>query len=188
MFGRCGPIGRALRRFSAARRGMAAVEFALVALPFFMLTLGLAEVSMMGFAQTSLDFAMSETARRIRTGEAQVAGDTYGAVQTELCNQFRTFLILDCSGNLYLDVNNYPSFQAAAAGQVNPVQNGQFQANGFGYNPGNPADIVVVRAYYRWQIMTPLFEPIFQNVGNGQRILVSTMMFRNEPYAGGAGG
>lgn len=30
--------------------------------------------------------------------------------------------------------------------------------------------------------MTPLFEPIFQNIAGGERILVSTMMFRNEPF------
>ena len=53
---------------------------------------------------------------------------------------------------------------------------------GFGYTPGNASDIVVVRAYYRWKILTPLFEPIFQNVNGGHRILVSTLMFRNEPY------
>jgi hypothetical protein len=51
-----------------------------------------------------------------------------------------------------------------------------------GYQPGQPSDIVVVRAYYRWKVMTPLFEPIFQNISGGERILVSTMMFRNEPF------
>jgi hypothetical protein len=30
--------------------------------------------------------------------------------------------------------------------------------------------------------MTPLFESVFQNISGGERILVSTMMFRNEPY------
>jgi hypothetical protein len=39
-----------------------------------------------------------------------------------------------------------------------------------------------VRAYYRWQILTPLFASVFQNVSGGERILVSTMMFRDEPY------
>ena len=30
-------------------------------------------------------------------------------------------------------------------------------------------------------MLTPLFEPVFQNISGGERILVSTMMFRNEP-------
>lgn len=175
-------LGLALRRFGRARRGAAAVEFAIVIVPFFMLTFGLAEISMIGFAQTSLDFAVSETARRIRTGEEQLAGRSYAQVQTDLCSEMNNFLVLSCTGNLYLDVDSYPSFVDAAAGQTNPVQNAQFQTGAFGYGPGAPSDIVVVRAYYRWQVMTPLFQPIFQNISGGQRILVSTMMFRNEPY------
>ena len=71
MFERALKKTRSLRRFGRARRGSAAVEFAMVILPFFMLTFGLAEVAMLGFAQTSLDFAVSETARQIRTGRAQ---------------------------------------------------------------------------------------------------------------------
>ncbi len=183
MFLRMQKAGPALSRFGSAKRGAAAIEFGIVAVPFFLLTFGLGEVSMFGFAQTSLDYAVSDTARRIRTGEAQVAGATYGDIQTAICNELNSFLVMSCNGNLYLDVHQYPSFAAAASGQNNPIQNNQFDSSGFGYNPGTASSIVVVRAYYRWQVMTPLFQPIFQNVSGGQRILVSTMMFRNEPYA-----
>ncbi|MBS0384162.1 MAG: pilus assembly protein [Proteobacteria bacterium] len=174
--------GRALKRFGRAKRGVAAVEFGLVALPFFLLMFGLGEVSMVGFAQASLDYSVNETARRIRTGEAQVAGATYGDIQTSICTQLSQFIVLTCNGNLYIDVHHYPTFAAAASGQSNPIQNNQFDSSGFGYSPGNASDIVVVRAYYRWHVLTPLFQPIFQNISGGQRILVSTMMFRNEPY------
>jgi Flp pilus assembly protein TadG len=184
MFLRVPGLGRALRRFGRARRGAAAVEFALVIVPFFLLVTGLAEISMIGFAQSSLDFAVYETARRIRTGEDQLANRSYSDIQTDLCNQVNNFLVLSCNGNLYLDVQRFASFVDAAAAQTNPVQNNQFQTGTFGYNPGQPSDIVVVRAYYRWQVMTPLFQPIFQNISGGQRVLVSTMMFRSEPYTG----
>jgi hypothetical protein len=40
----------------------------------------------------------------------------------------------------------------------------------------------VVRAYYRWRPLTPLFEGLIGNTTNGERILVSAMMFRNEPF------
>lgn len=182
MFVRIPALKRALRRFGRARRGAAAVEMALVIVPFFLLVTGLAEVSMIGFAQTSLDFAVSETARRIRTGESQMANRSYTDIQNDLCSSVNNFLILSCNGNLYIDVQRFPSFVDAANGQTNPIQNNQFQTGTFGYNPGAPSDVVVVRAYYRWQVMTPLFQPIFQNISGGQRILVSTMMFRDEPY------
>jgi Flp pilus assembly protein TadG len=187
MFLRMPALRRALRRFGRARRGAAAVELALVIVPFFLLVAGLAEVSMIGFAQTSLDFAVSETARRIRTGEDQLANRSYSDIQNDLCSQVNNFLVLSCSGNLYLDVQRFQSFVDAANGQTNPIQSNQFQP-AFGYNPGAPSDVVVVRAYYRWQVMTPLFQPIFQNISGGQRILVSTMMFRDEPYMAVAAG
>lgn len=172
---------RTLRRFGRARRGSAAVEFSIVVVPFFLLTFGLAEVSMLGFAQTSLDFAVAETARQIRTGQAQINGVSYSDIQDELCEELNNFMVVGCEGNLYLDVDRFDSFVDIGANNT-PIQDGEFQASGFGFSPGAPSDIVVVRAYYRWQIMTPLFQGIFANTSAGERILVSTMMFRNEPY------
>jgi hypothetical protein len=31
-------------------------------------------------------------------------------------------------------------------------------------------------------VLTPFFQGVFQNVNGGDRILVSTIMFRNEPF------
>ena len=175
-------IGRLFRRFGGAKRGSTAIEFAFVVIPFFLLMVGLAEVSMIGLAQTSLDFAVSEVGRQIRTGQAQLTGKSYAQMQQMLCDQMSAFLFLSCAGNLYLDVDTFASFTDASNNSAAPISNNQFQTAGFGYSPGNPSDIVVVRAYYRWQILTPMFSNFFQNVSGGQRILVSTMMFRDEPY------
>lgn len=171
-----------LKAFRRAREGIAALEFAIVVLPFFLLTIGLAEISMIGFAQTSLDFAVSETARQIRTGQAQMGGLNEDQIKQRLCAEVNRFVVLECDGNLFLDVNRFDSFVDADNDAQEPIQDGEFEDTGFEYDPGAPSDIVVVRAYYRWQIMTPLFEPVFENVTGGERILVSTMMFRNEPY------
>ncbi len=182
MFARALRKLRLVRRFARAKRGMAAVEFALVATPFFLLTIGLAEISMIGFAQTTLDLGVSEAARQIRTGRAQINGLSQSDIHDQICEEINNLIVLECDGNLFLDVDRFDSFVDAGAAANNPIQNGEFQTGGFGYTPGAPSDIVVVRAYYRWKIMTPMFEPVFQNVSNGERILVTTMMFRNEPY------
>lgn len=173
---------KAFRRFARARRGSAAVEFALVLMPFFLLTFGMAEVAMIGFAQTSLDFAVNETARQIRTGQAQSGGVTETQIKAQLCDEVNNFIAMGCDGNLFLDVRRFSSFVDAGNGAQSPIQNNQFSDAGMGYQPGAASDIVVVRAYYRWHVITPLFEPIFQNISGGERILVSTMMFRNEPF------
>jgi Flp pilus assembly protein TadG len=172
---------RAFERFGKARQGVAAVEFALIVVPFFFLTFGLAEVAMLGFAQTSLNFAVADAGRQIRTGQAQLNGVTYSEIQDMVCQRLNRFLVLSCEDTLYLDVDRYDSYAQAGA-QPNPIQAGNFDDSNVGYSPGAPSDIVVVRAYFRWKIITPMFEGILGNVSGGERILVSTMMFRNEPY------
>lgn len=175
-------ILRPFKRFARAKKGSTAIEFGLVAVPFFMLMIGVAEVAMVGFTQTTLDLAVSDRVREIRTGQAQANGVTYDEIQTELCAGMRRLLVVDCEENLFLDVDSFTSFVDAAAAFDNPIVNGELQANGFGFDPGTRQDVVVIRAYYRWQVLTPLFENIFANAGNGDRILVSTAMFRNEPF------
>ena len=172
----------ALRRLGRARRGSTTVEFALVVFPFFLLTFGLAEIAMIGFAQTSLNYAVSETSRQIRTGQAQLGEITEAQIKAQLCTNLNSFIIMTCDGNMFLDVRRFDSFTNASNGVTSPIQNGQFQTGSFSYSPGASSDIVVVRAFYRWHVMTPLFQPVFSNVSNGERILVSTMMFRNEPF------
>jgi Flp pilus assembly protein TadG len=169
-------------RFGCARRGSATIEFSLVAVPFFLMTFGLAEISMIGFAQTTLDGAVNDTARAIRTGQAQMGGVGAAQMKDELCDRMLRILAVNCDENLYLDVRTFNSFVAANSDALNPIDDGEFDESGFGYQPGQPSSIVVVRAYYRWHIMTPMFEPVFQNINGGERVLISTMMFRNEPY------
>jgi Flp pilus assembly protein TadG len=181
MFARLLPNLKTLRRFGRARRGAAAVEFAMIAMPFFLLTFGMAEIAMLGIAQSSLDFAVSETARQIRTGRAQTGGVTGAEIKAELCDQANNFMLMSCDSNLFLDVDRFASFVEASNNAEDPIEDDQFQPSE-DYQPGAASDIVVVRAYYRWHIITPLFEPLFQNVSGGERILVSTMMFRNEPF------
>lgn len=170
----------AFARFGRAKDGATAVEFSIVAIPFFMVIFAMAEISMVGFAQTSLNFAVSETARQIRTGQAQMSGMTGAQIQNQICSQINGLIVMTCEGNLYLDVDRYASFTAVQ--NNNPIQNGTFNPGGMGYSDSQPSDIVVVRAYYRWKVITPLFDQILSNSSGGERILVSTMMFRNEPY------
>lgn len=181
MFAFAKRLNRARRRFGKARRGSAAVEFAFVVLPFFLLTFGTAEIALIGLAQSSLNFAVADAGRLIRTGQAQTGGVTEAEISQMICDRLNNFMVMSCIDTLYLDVDRFDSF-VDVQGQQNALQNGNFDEGVLGYEPGDPSQIVVVRAYYRWRMITPMFERILANVGSGDRILVSTMMFRNEPY------
>src|ERR1700749_53165 len=68
------------KAFWRADKGAAAVEFALVATPFFVLLFGVIELGLVLMAQVDLENAMANATREIRTGITQSA--TTSATQT----------------------------------------------------------------------------------------------------------
>ncbi len=171
---------RGLKGLFARRDGAAAVEFALVSIPLFWMIFGMAEFGAMSMVQTNLDNALAETGRKIRTGAAQGAGMTKADLEQEVCESLNRIMSLGCTGYLYLDVDRYDSF--AAVGNGAPVSNGALMLGQLGYTPGGPDEVILVRAYYQWPILTPLFGAIFANMQDGKRLVVSSMLFRNEPF------
>ena len=75
------------------RRGAAAVEFAIIAIPFFFLIFGLLEVCLLFIISTVLEHSISETSRQIRTGQAQESGFTDVEFRQAICAQL--FDLLD---------------------------------------------------------------------------------------------
>lgn len=171
---------RGVGRFARAESGVAAVEFAMLAAPFFWLMLGILEVTMIAFAQTSLDYALGDMARRIRTGEVQEQNMTEAQFKSQICDMMGNFVVIDCA-NMHIDVDSYQGFVNVQ--NPNPIgANGALQTGQFGYDPGTASSIVLVRGFYEWGVITPFLEPFFANVGR-KRLLSSTILFRNEPWA-----
>ena len=171
-------------RFAKATGGAAAVEFALMAIPFFLLLFGVIELALIFLLSTTLDNAAGEVGRRIRTGELQTQGGaTVQSFKTAICDTLG-WLKGDCESNLYVDVRTYDSFQTAGAAGA-PVKNNAFDPSAFQFQLGQPNSIVVVRAYYKWPFITPLVSKAMGQFSDGSTVLVSTVTFRNEPYASG---
>ncbi|MDX2233920.1 MAG: TadE/TadG family type IV pilus assembly protein [Hyphomonadaceae bacterium] len=171
---------RGLRSLFARRDGAAAVEFSLVAIPFFWMLIGMAEFGAMSLVQTNLDNALAETGREIRTGIAQSEGMSKVEMEAELCERLNEIMALTCANNLFLDVDRYDSF--STVGNGTPTNNGAIDPTQLNYTPGAGDEVILVRAYYQWQILTPLFGSIFANMEDGKRLMVSSMLFRNEPF------
>lgn len=173
------PIWNAWRCYLRAESGVAAVEFSLLLAPALWILLGIFEITMIGFAQNSLDFATGEAARRIRTGQVETENLTEAQLKAEICGSMSNLVAADCN-RLYLDVDTFQGFvDVTMPSPVNP--DGTMNAGQFGYNPGTCSDIVLVRGFYEWSIITPFFERFFANVGD-KRLLASTILFRNEPW------
>ena len=67
------PPKRLFRAFRRNNRGSAAVEFSLIAVPFFALFFAIVETGIVFFASQVLETATQDSARMIMTGQAQNA-------------------------------------------------------------------------------------------------------------------
>jgi hypothetical protein len=82
-----------------------------------------------------------------------------------------------------INVQNYNSFAAANTTTPTLTFNGNGNvSNTWNYNTGNPGDIVVVQVMYQWPVVLGPLSLNLSNLSNGNRLLVSTAVFKNEPY------
>ncbi len=104
-------LRRGVKRMRAnARAGSAALEFALVAPVFFLLMFAIIETSIIYFAQASLQYAVNDVARLVRTGQAQSMSPS--AFRTQICNDISP--LLACSSSLQIDVESFANFSTAS--------------------------------------------------------------------------
>jgi len=156
--------------------GVAAVEFAFVALPFLGLTFAILETALVFFAGQTLEAAASDSGRLIMTGQAQTAGYSAADFKNAVCA--RILGLFDCANGVYVDVKTYDNF-----GSVNhtpPVNNGNFDTTKMTYSAGGPGSIEVVTLYYQWPVYVSLLN--LSNLSGNYRLLVATSVFRNEPF------
>jgi Flp pilus assembly protein TadG len=166
------------RDFSRDRKGSAAIEFAVVAPLFLALLFAIIESALVFFAGQVLETAVQDSARKILTGQAQNANFSAAQFKTELCG--RISALLDCPGGVSIDVQSYPSFSSVEI--TNPVDSGNNFVPPARYVPGGAGDIVVVRAFYQWQLYVTGLGYDISNLSGGKRLLSATTAFRNEPY------
>ena len=160
--------------------GATAVEFALVAAPFIALLVAILQTMVVFFAQRLLDEVVSQASRTIQTGQAQTSGLTQSQFTSWVCQ--KTAILFTC-GNYMVNVTSYSSFSAAST--TTPTLT--FDSSGnvtntWNYALGSPGDIVVVQVLYQWPIILGPLGFNLSNLANGNRLLVSSNVFKREPY------
>jgi Flp pilus assembly protein TadG len=169
-----------LLRFRIARRGSAAIEFAIVAPIFVGLLISVLETGIFFFAQNILQAAAVQVGRLILTGQAQTGGLTQSQFATDACPSIQA--LFTC-GNLMVDVQSYSSFSGAIVSTPTLTYDSHGNVtNSWNYNPGTPGQIVVVRLMYQWPLVTGPFAFIVPNLSNGTSLIMGVTAFRVEPY------
>jgi Flp pilus assembly protein TadG len=172
-------FARTLRKFFRKRTAAALVEFAVIAIPFFTLIMGIIEAGLIFWAGYELENATAAAARLVRTGQAQTSGYTVDQLRSQLCRN--VVILSNCATKVQLSVQTFSTF----AGITSPSavgQNGGLQTN-FNYSPGGPGAIVFLVAFYEWPLTTPLTSASLANLGDGNYLLQSSFAFRNEPFS-----
>lgn len=172
---------RSTGRFRRSEGGATAVEFALVAGPFFLMLLAIFETGLMMFSEYVIENGTAKASRMIRTGQVQAANMTAGQFKEMVCGDISG--LLDCEGRLYVDVRSYTSFSAisspSAIGSDGELSD-DVKVNSH-FSPGKALEVVVVNVYYDWKLFTPGLSHM-ANLANGRRLLTASAAFRNEPF------
>lgn len=159
------------------RRGAAAIEFAVIALPLFLMVAGTIETGVLAFTSAVTEAATREAARQVRTGNVQNAADALARFRTEFCQGLpATF---DCAG-FYFDVRTFSEFAAVSLPPLTYDADGVPQ--GLQFAPGGANSVVAVRVIHPYRYLTPL---VGQVMGGGAATvpLISTAVMRTEPFS-----
>lgn len=174
-----GPANRRLRRslhlWRKNNSGATAVEFGLLALPFFLIVLAILETSLVFLGEVTLQRGVESVSRDLRLGTVRTGQQA--VFQKHLCDHVG--FLLTCN-KLRYDVRSYATF--AAIPPATAGDNGVFDASGFQFAPGGSGSINIVRVYYEWPLVTDLFRRSLAGLDNGHYLLSSTTAFRGERF------
>jgi Flp pilus assembly protein TadG len=176
------------RRLQSDESGFSAVEFAIVALPFLLLLVGLISISLFFFTNFTMESAVLNAARAIRTGQLQEGKGAYSGLSTNedkraafkaiMCSKAPTFL--DCANRSVVLVQSSTTFggivepQCANDGTMVSQSSGNFE-------PGGASSVVLVTVCYAWKFggQLPFFK--ISNLSDGSMLMQASAAFRTEP-------
>ncbi|MBY3050748.1 TadE/TadG family type IV pilus assembly protein [Rhizobium laguerreae] len=188
------------RALARSRDGAAAIEFALLAIPYFLVIFAILETFVAFAAEELVSNGVDTMSRRMRTGQI-----TYNLGRTTDMNQaqFRQAfcdeisILIRCSATevatpskLYLDVQTFSTFSAipTTIPKLSTDKYADINPAAFKYAPGGAGTINMLRAYYRWEIITDLVRPYITTIRPSggsmpsQYLIVGTAAFQNEQY------
>ena len=175
------------RRFIKSKDGETAIEFALVIGPFLFLLIPTIEIALVIFTSLVLENAVVEASRQLRTGQFQKQGGGQVEFKTLVCDYID--VLIDCQGDFHIDVKAYNDFGTAAPSDPvepsdpsDPDSANTLNTDDFGFDSGSASSVMVVRAYYQYQIHTPFLGKLYSNMAGDKRLVSWTVAFENEPF------
>lgn len=173
MLPRCPKI---IRRFNKNDEGVTAVEFSIVAFPFFFLIFAIIESSIFFLATQYLETSVDNVARLIRTGQMD-QNTTEAEFRQAVCDE--AAIMFDCS-KLQLDLEVAATFEDLDEPPT-PDADGNYSAN-YSYTAPSRLQIIQVTATYEWPVVSNLAAPLMTNAAGRWALIHVTAVTRTEPY------
>ncbi|MGD9670495.1 MAG: TadE/TadG family type IV pilus assembly protein [Hyphomicrobiaceae bacterium] len=190
------PLRAALSRspkFWRSDDGATAIEFAIVLGPFLAFTFGIITIGLHYLATNSLEKAVYDASRQIRTGQAQQSAMTSQQFKQLVCNLAAPHI--DCN-KLRVHMSSYDSWKDVTPPgcidtTTHELSQGNSSNNPIGNDVGGASKKVLVTACYDWTIAKYLPFMMHDSHGDsrftsslnsGGMLLQSSAIFQTEPY------
>ncbi len=172
-----------LNRLKANERGVAAIEFALLAPIFFAIMFGIIETALVFFADMLLQNSLLDNSRTIRIGDAAKNSITYEQFKSNVCD--KAVILTSCTENLKLQVIKLTSTNLYSSGQ--PITISWTDYNTIlslppTYEIGVADDVLLIRGYYEWPMVTGFMTQFLTNANANKRIIGGAVVSKNEPF------
>ncbi|MFZ3481786.1 TadE/TadG family type IV pilus assembly protein [Sphingomonas sp. 3-13AW] len=180
-----------LCRLRRDRRGLAAVEFALLALPLFLLIMAGIEFGFMMFSKARLSGTLQQAARMATTGD-----DANGADGAKIDEMVRSELRVTTQARVDVEKSYYDSFDQVRVPEekntssTNPPYcwtdvnaNQRWDVDPGRSGLGGPNDIVNYKVTLTYPVLFPLLTKTL--TGSSEIILRGQSAMQNEPFGGG---
>lgn len=183
-------IGRSLAaplaRFWRDDSGVTAIEFGILATPFFAIVGAILETSVVFLASAVLDSAVLDASRQIRTGQLQAQNYTVAKFEDLVCSRLYG-LFQDCH-SLQVRVSTVSNFTSATL--MPPLSTTCTTTCPWvipeEFKPGQGSSTVIVQVYYKWPLVLRMGALAANDQPDGTRLLGAVQVFRNEPFSSAA--
>ena len=177
---RASALGERLAVGSAATtEACAAVEFGLVALPFFALLFAIIQIGLVFFAGQALEGAVATASRMIRTGQAQQQNFDAAKFKDQICAQIETLFNCPEPHRRRPDHKDLRRRRPVAADRQGHRQS---QASIRNMLPATAATSSWSAPSTSGRCSPSCSASISSNLADGNHLLSATTAFRNEPF------
>lgn len=179
---------RVIKRFNGDERGVAAIEFAILAMPFLLVLFAVLESSISFASQQLVADTVDQIARDIRVRKLKpgMPEATPAAVKDRICSNLEFFVAAGCP-DLEVDLKVYDNF-ADMPTTIPRLANKDVNTAGFAIEVGPEMELQMLRVFYRWKYMTKFIADKSATLPDGKMLVYAAAAWKNESDGVSGGG